>query len=258
MAHLSQPSYSEAPSGMAVLALVVAWFALLTTFYLRPSLDIDFSSMFFSGPLCRNAVAGHACGYFPLRRLQLVEQIRETLYFLPYAAAALIVAVVAIGVVSREVRKRLPMGRMIVALVSLCLGPGVIVNGLLKTYSGRPRPIQTNLFGGPLDFTAAGTFVGECTRNCSFVSGEASGAGWLLCLLFLLPAKVRVWAGPPLIAASLAMAGLRVAVGSHYASDALLGWLLAIILFMGMLFTEARIAQRLQSEGTLRYFTSTM
>ncbi|MBB3317549.1 membrane-associated phospholipid phosphatase [Rhizobium sp. BK399] len=38
------------------------------------------------------------------------------------------------------------------------------------------------------------------------------------------------------------MAALRVAVGSHYVSDALLGWLLAVIVFMGMLIVENRIS----------------
>jgi membrane-associated phospholipid phosphatase len=68
----------------------------------------------------------------------------------------------------------------------------------------------------------------------------------MLCLLFLLPSRIRLWVGPPLVASSLIMAGLRVAVGAHYASDALLGWLLAIILFMALLIVEARIADKLK------------
>jgi membrane-associated phospholipid phosphatase len=245
MAHMSQSSYTPAPSVTAVLALIVAWFALLAAFYLHPSFDVEVSSFFFTGPLCEAALPDFVCGYFPLRRLQAVEQVRQMLYMLPYAAAALIVALGAAGVFSRDLRRHLPMGRLLVALISLCVGPGLIVNGLLKSYSGRPRPVQTNLFGGPFDFTAAGTFVGECAKNCSFVSGEASGAGWLLCLLFLFPVRMRVWVGPPLVATSLTMAGLRVAVGAHYASDALLGWLLAIILFMGLLVAEARLHEML-------------
>jgi membrane-associated phospholipid phosphatase len=243
MVHVSQSSYTKDLSESAVLALIVAWFAILAAFYLHPSLDVFISSVFFSGRLCENAIA--RCGDFPLRRVLLVEQIRHTLYMLPFMAAALIVVLGAAGLFFGQIRKHLAMGRLMVALISLCLGPGLIVNGFLKTYSGRPRPVQTNLFGGPFDFAAAGTFVGECTKNCSFVSGEASGAGWLLCLLFLLPPRMRIWFGPPLFAASLTMAGLRVAVGSHYASDALLGWLLAIILFMGLLVAEARIAETL-------------
>ena len=246
MAHVGQSSYTPAPPATAVLALIVAWFALLAAFYLHPSLDVEVSSFFFTGPLCQAALPDFVCGYFPLRRLQVVEHVRQILYVLPYAAAALIVVVGASGFFSREIRKRIPMGRLVVAIVSLCLGPGLIVNGFLKSYSGRPRPVQTSVFGGPFDFAAAGTFVGECAKNCSFVSGEASGAGWMLCLLFLLPSRIRLWVGPPLVAGSLIMAGLRVAVGAHYASDALLGWLLAIILFMALLIVEARIADKLK------------
>lgn len=64
----------------------------------------------------------------------------------------------------------------------------------------------------------------------------------MICLLFLVPANARSWVAPPLIIASATMAALRVAVGSHYASDALLGWLLAVIVFMGMLIVENRIS----------------
>lgn len=234
-------SYCATPSVTMFFALIVAWFTLLATFYTHPTIDISVSSAFFRGPLCAGALSGVECGYFPLRRMEVFKGIRWMLYLLPYVAAMLIVVMGLIGAFSRQLREHLPMTRLLVALISLGVGPGLLVNSFLKTFSGRPRPFQTNLFGGNLDFTAAGTFVGECTRNCSFVSGEASGAGWLLCLLFLVPANARVWIAPPLIIASTTMAALRVAVGSHYASDALLGWLLAVIVFMGMLILESKI-----------------
>jgi len=235
-------SYSAPPSVTVFFSLILAWFALLATFYFHPTIDISVSETFFSGPLCAGSLSEGGCGYFPLRRMEVFKDIRWALYFLPYAAVVLIVAMGLIGAFSRQLRQHLPMTRLLVALISLGIGPGLLVNSFLKTYSGRPRPFQTNLFGGHLDFTAAGTFVGECTRNCSFVSGEASGAGWLLCLLFLVPANARVWVAPPLIVASTMMAALRVAVGSHYASDALLGWLLAVIVFIGMLIVESKIS----------------
>ncbi|MCS4093573.1 phosphatase PAP2 family protein [Rhizobium sp. BK176] len=242
MANVRHPSYPAAPLVTVFMILVVAWFALLATFYSHPTIDIDISSAFFSGPVCAKTVADGACGYFPLRRIQLFEEVRRALYILPYFAAALILITGLVGVISREVRQYVPMGRLLVALISLGVGPGLVVNLLLKAHSGRPRPVQTNLFGGPLDFAAAGTFAGECARNCSFVSGEASGAGWLICLLFIVPANARSWVAPPLVIASATMAALRVAVGSHYVSDALLGWLLAVIVFMGMLIVENRIS----------------
>lgn len=227
MAHVGQSSYTPAPPATAVLALIVAWFALLAAFYLHPSLDVEVSSFFFTGPLCQAALPDFVCGYFPLRRLQVVDRRCEWHFFKGNPQAH------SDGQACGCDRKSL-------------LGAGTNCKRFLKSYSGRPRPVQTSVFGGPFDFAAAGTFVGECAKNCSFVSGEASGAGWMLCLLFLLPSRIRLWVGPPLVAGSLIMAGLRVAVGAHYASDALLGWLLAIILFMALLIVEARIADKLK------------
>jgi len=53
------------------------------------------------------------------------------------------------------------------------------VNGLPNSHSGRPRPVQTSLFGGTVDFTDAGTLLVNVRRTCSFVSGEASQASRL-------------------------------------------------------------------------------
>jgi len=149
MANVRHPSYPAAPLMTVFMVLVVAWFALLATFHNHPTIDIDISSAFFSGPVCARALGDGACGYFPLRRLPLFEEIRRVLYILPYVAATLILITGLVGVVSREMRQYIPMGRLLVALISLGVGPGLVVNLLLKAHSGRPRPVQTNLFGGP-------------------------------------------------------------------------------------------------------------
>ena len=73
-------------------------------------------------------------------------------------------------------RKRLvPTGRNLAFLaLTLALGPGLLVNGLIKEHSHRPRPFQTQDFGGPWQFRPFGDFDGQCTTDCSFVSGETS------------------------------------------------------------------------------------
>lgn len=143
-----------------------------------------------------------------------------------------------------RLRYRMPVQRLWISLLSLGIGTGLITNLFLKAHSGQPRPFDTDLFGGKLQFMPAGSFNGACERNCSFVSGEASGAGWLICVLFVLPPRYRIWIAPPVILASVATAGLRVAVGAHYASDATLGLLLSITVFLGLLALEERIAER--------------
>jgi membrane-associated phospholipid phosphatase len=218
--------------------LVAAWIVLLWIFYAIPALDLRISSLFFTGPGCTVKLQDLACGYFPLRSLKPVTALRWALYYLPHIAFAIIILAIIGGLLVRQVRERLPLARLVLAIASLGLSTGLIVNLFLKSFSGRPRPFQTIFFGGPMEFVPAGSFSGECTRNCSFVSGEASSAGWLLCLLFLLPPDHRRWLGPPIIVASVTTAFLRVAVGSHFASDVLLGWLLSIVVFQGLLTAQ--------------------
>jgi lipid A 4'-phosphatase len=62
--------------------------------------------------------------------------------------------------------------------------------------------------------------------NCSFVSGEAAAAGWLLCLIPLLRGRFRHIVAALIIDVSLAAPFLRVVMGSHFLSDAILGWLI--------------------------------
>jgi len=226
------------------LILTAFWFLLLAIFHAWPTIDVRISQMFFSGPLCGDPYAGDQCGNFPLSKVSPIATLRWILYAMPYVAAAIVLIALAVAGFSPRLRHRMPVHRLWMSLVSLGISTGLITNVLLKGHAGRPRPIQTDLFGGKLEFMPAGSFNGACERNCSFVSGEASGAGWLICLLFLLPPRYRSWIAPPVILASVATAGLRVAVGAHYASDATLGLLISITVFVGMLALEEQAASR--------------
>ena len=64
--------------------------------------------------------------------------------------------------------------------------PLILVNGVLKAYSGRARPRNIAEFDGDKIFTPAFDFVNQCVKNCSFVSGEVAGAATLFLSLCLL------------------------------------------------------------------------
>lgn len=227
----------------AFVTLVALWLLLLAVFHAWPSIDIAISGLFFSGAACLPPAIQKSCGLFTLRSLEPVIALRWALYALPYIAAAGVIAALLVGGLSPAWRQRLPIRRLWLSLASLAIGTGLITNLLLKSHSGRPRPFQTGLFGGSMDFMPAGSFQGACERNCSFISGEASGAGWLICLLFLLPPRYRLWVAPPVIIASAATVGLRVAIGAHYASDVMLGWLMPIVVFAGLLSLEQKASE---------------
>ncbi|KAA0697909.1 phosphatase PAP2 family protein [Neorhizobium sp. P12A] len=219
------------------VALFVIWWALLLIFNRAPAIDIAVARYFFSNGICHKAKEiGDTCGVFAYDRNLLFVSLRSITLILPYVAVAVLIAIPLVSWRRLGSRWRTREAEQsIVALTSLALGCGLIVNLFLKEFSGRPRPRDTDLFGGALDFVQAGSFAGKCLQNCSFVSGEASSGGWLLCLVFLLSPRWRLPLGIPLAIISVAMPAMRVMTGAHYLSDAVLGWLLSLVIFAGVL-----------------------
>lgn len=228
---------SVSRSLVAFLALFALWWLLLLVFNRFPGIDLAVArSAFTAEPCASSAVAGKICGVFALTTNPLLKVLRGITLALPYIAAAALVTILVIFWRKYGARRHtLKTDQYIAALLSLGLGCGLIVNTFLKGYSGRPRPRSTNLFGGGLDFVQAGSFAGKCLGNCSFVSGEASSGGWLLCLVLLLPPRLRLPLGIPLAIVSVVMPIMRVLTGAHYLSDAVLGWLLSLVAFAAAL-----------------------
>lgn len=228
---------SVSRSFIAFLVLFALWWALLFFFYRFPGIDLVVAkSVFTATPCVSETLSREVCGTFALAKNPHFEIVRGITLALPYIAVTILFATLIASWRKHGLRWRtLKTDRSIAALISLTIGCGLIVNTLLKSYSGRPRPRSTDLFGGSLDFVQAGSFAGRCLGNCSFVSGEASSGGWLLCLILLLPPRLRLPLGIPLAIISVTMPVLRVMTGAHYLSDAILGWLLSLVVFAAAL-----------------------
>jgi len=101
--------------------------------------------------------------------------VRATYAGVPYLTDAIVVAVPAIYCVS--LWRGRPIWRIdgraaAFLLLALALGPGLIVNTLLKDHWGRARPTQVAEFGGAAQFTPAPLPALQCARNCSFPAGH--------------------------------------------------------------------------------------
>lgn len=134
-------------------------------------------------------------------------------------------------------------------LGSLAVGPGLMINAFFKEVWGRPRPSETTLFGGSWTFFPAWVPGGDCPTNCSFPSGEASGAAWLLALVFVVPER---WRKPTLVAVLVWMVVIsfnRMAFGSHFLSDVLIGWCLMLVVVLVM---HALVYDRLSETAVAR------
>ncbi|MHB1207681.1 MAG: phosphatase PAP2 family protein [Rhodospirillaceae bacterium] len=119
-------------------------------------------------------------------------------------------------------------------VASAAVGPGLLVETLLKPNWGRARPKDLTMFGGESAYTSPFVIAHECARNCSFVSGHAAIAFWLTAYAFLLPPPWRargLWIGAGV---GLAVGFVRVAQGAHFPSDVAAAGLMVIAVNIGL------------------------
>ena len=210
---------------MRVSLIILLALTLLTgaVFALWPELDL-MGSAFFHGP---DGFAGNGNG---------LRGLRGILYFLPVVVMGLFLLAWVLGWVGGwfdlPVLEALqPRGRSVLFLaLGLALGPGLLVNVILKDNWRRPRPLQVQQFGGPLEFRPWYKTDGACVKNCSFVSGETSGAFWLVAPASLAPAPLRLPAVALALGVGVLTGVMRVAFGGHFPSDALFAGLFTLLL----------------------------
>jgi lipid A 4'-phosphatase len=178
-------------------------------FAVDPSLDLQVASFF------RNLVAQPE-----FRRLdRLVETVRQIGPLVIIAAIVPAVAAIVMKIF-RPMRPPLMSSRAALFLVvSLTLGPGLLVNGVLKEGWGRPRPGMVTQFGGDYTFMPWWDPRGTCDSNCSFVSGETSSAVWMTAPAMLAPAPWRYVALGVAGLYGVAVASIRMLAGGHFLSD---------------------------------------
>lgn len=210
--------------------VAIAWaLAFMVLFTAAPGIDLWTTGLFY------RPGAG-----FPMASFPPAEWLRGVLW----GASLWLVGIAAAGLMlSRATGSSalwLP-GRVWAFVLALyLLGPGLIVNVVLKTHWGRARPAQIVDFGGTATFTPALLPSDQCMGNCSFVSGEGAAAVALaICLWVILrnlrprPGRREAWlrlAGLVLLACL--GAGMRVMAGRHFLSDTVFAGLIVIGLAM--------------------------
>ena len=215
--------------------------ALTTVFFLLfPGVDPWFSGLFYlSG---QGFPVSQLAAFIAFRNL-----LRDVTWIVPVALVVLLLVKVAL-----PWRKSLVSPRdALFILATLAIGPGIVTNLIFKNHWGRPRPYQIDLFGGASPFVGVWRITDYCSTNCSFVSGEASDAVWLLTIVVLLPARFRAPALRALVGLAVLFSLNRIAFGGHFLSDVLLAWwiTLAIIAALYRLFYVSPPAWL--AEGTL-------
>ncbi len=194
-------------AGLAVI-LILAWV---------PDLDLACARLFYAG--------GHFIGDRPAGIV--ARDVAKLAPLLLFGGFLLLYVGARGGLVAA---RHAPDGRrMLFLALSLALGPGLLVNGVLKDEVHRPRPVQVSTFGGKLAFVPFYTPRGGCPRNCSFPSGEAAAAFWTVAPASLAALPLRPFLTTLALLFGLATGGLRMASGGHFLSDVLAAGVLILM-----------------------------
>ena len=187
-----------------------------------PHLDLELAGLFFDGDESK----------FPVSKTYEWNLIRQVANWIPF-----LLVVPALFALLRKVA--FPETKMIIApsvvvflIGSFIVGPGLTSNLLLKENWGRPRPMQVHQFAGAADFQPWWQPGKGCERNCSFVSGEASQAYWVVAPAMLAPAQLKPVALGGAVVFGTAVGGLRMIFGRHFASDVIFAGLITIAIVM--------------------------
>lgn len=135
-------------------------------------------------------------------------------------------------------------------LLMLALGPGLVVNVLLKDNLGRARPGDVHEFGGDFRYTQFWQ-PGTSSENKSFPSGHASVGFYLFAPWFVLrrrkPGQAACWLAGGLGYGTLVGAG-RMLQGGHFLSDVL--WSCGLVYLSGEILVQLMSLDRTESDGS--------
>jgi lipid A 4'-phosphatase len=191
------------------VALFLAAFLIVCgALVIFPGIDLWASALFY-----RPDEGFFLAGWAPFRLIRAGVPWLVALIIL--AAAGLLLA----SMLRRPVRG-LDAKAAIFLLLSLAIGPGLVVNALFKDHWGRARPAQIAGFGGDKRFTPAFVPSDQCRRNCSFPAGDPAVGFSLVSAGFLVAApRRRRRAVSGAIALGAIIGVVRIAQGGHFLSD---------------------------------------
>lgn len=199
---LSKKSEGNTKTWISFLVFV----AVSLLFYLVPEIDLWVTRQFYD----------ETDGFY-FNETPLVQITYDVFKHLPKILLPLMVIFLLLGFKSVycKIRRHL----CLFALVTLLVGPGILVHNIFKDSWDRARPRHIVEFGGDKSFSPAWVISDQCERNCSFVSGHAAMGFYLMILGWLLGSRRWFYIG---LAIGAAVSMIRVIQGGHFFSDTVL------------------------------------
>jgi len=132
----------------------------------------------------------------------------------------------------------------LVVILTIALGPGLVVNGILKEYWGRPRPAEITNFGGDKEFRPVwkpggpGQGRSFTCGHCAMAFSLASGAAF--CPLHPVLAVSALAGG---VVYGTIMGAARIVQGGHFPTDVLWSGVLVLMLIALLYYVILRIPE---------------
>lgn len=218
------------------IMLIAATMFLAALFLLFPQIDTAFSNLFFA--------PNQAFIHSPMT--STLRDIFRTLFAIGFVFSLLMLFLSFLPGTPPKIARSV----WLFAASACIVGPGIVVNLILKNNWGRARPAYIEAFGGEKTFSPPFIISDQCAHNCSFVSGETSSIvtlSLLFCILLWTSTTRKFRRG--LIGLSLCLtllaSTLRIAMGRHFLSDTLFSALFSamIVLILFQLFSIAKHRQ---------------
>lgn len=204
---------------MVFFALVTgAAVAILFTVF--PQWDMAISGLFWDASRRGFALAGQPWA----------KTARSLANYIPWAIAAPAFAAIVLKLMFPWGKMFMPARAAVLLALTMALGPGLLVNGILKEHWGRPRPVHVDTFGGRDNFRSWYQTDGTCPGNCSFVSGEGALGFWLTAPASLVPGPLGAVAMVAAVTFASVAGGLRIAFGGHFFTDVVFSGVLVVLI----------------------------
>lgn len=188
-------------------ALIFLFAAAALFFSVFPEMDLRFSSFFY-----------HPATRFYMADAPVCRWFYQSVEIITFAWVTLAVLWLGRIWILKKTSRSLSAAQVIYLLMVLAIGPGLIVNVVLKDHWGRARPNDIAAFGGTSTFTPAFMISDECRSNCSFVSGHAAMGFYFIAFGFVFRRHRSLLTILAVIYGSIS--GLvRIVQGGHFLSD---------------------------------------
>jgi len=205
-------------AGLEMLALIVLAVTSTVLFWLT-DLDIQLAALFYHSQ--------HLVGDWPFQHGKVIKLLYDIAFPFTVTAGFAALAVYIVGYFHPYARRF--RRRALYILLVIVLGPGLVVNLIVKDHWGRPRPLHIQQFSGEYHYVPP-LKLGH-TPDKSFVCGHCS-VGYAFFALYFLSQNHKVFYFILTLALAWSMGFTRMTSGSHFVSDILWsGYLVFLVAF---------------------------